>query len=96
MYTVAIFLCDRAYGGPEEGGWYYDCGEPSNEHANQTRGFQRERDAARYATKLDETVVRALNVGRRSISSVLSEGRYAAVVCDGNPKPYPLERPRYE
>ena len=22
------YLTDRLYGGPEEGGWYYDCGEP--------------------------------------------------------------------
>lgn len=27
FWTVAIYLCDRAYGGPEEGGWWYDCGE---------------------------------------------------------------------
>ncbi len=25
--TVAVYECDRAYGGPEEGGWYYDCGD---------------------------------------------------------------------
>jgi hypothetical protein len=24
--TVAVYLMDRAYGGPEEGGWYYDVG----------------------------------------------------------------------
>jgi len=28
-YTVAVYICDRAYGGPEEGGWWYDCGVPS-------------------------------------------------------------------
>lgn len=22
------YVTDRLYGGPEEGGWYYDCGEP--------------------------------------------------------------------
>lgn len=26
FYTVAIYLVDRAYGGPEEGGWWYDYG----------------------------------------------------------------------
>ena len=24
--SVAVYQVDRAYGGPEEGGWYYDCG----------------------------------------------------------------------
>lgn len=27
FWTVAIYLVDRAYGGPEEGGWWYTCGE---------------------------------------------------------------------
>lgn len=26
FWTVAIYLCDRAYGGAEEGGWWYDTG----------------------------------------------------------------------
>lgn len=26
FYTVCIFLVDRTYGGPEEGGWWYDYG----------------------------------------------------------------------
>lgn len=27
FWTVAIYLVDRAYGGPEEGGWWYTTGE---------------------------------------------------------------------
>lgn len=27
LYVVARYTQDRAYGGPEEGGWWYDCGE---------------------------------------------------------------------
>lgn len=26
-FYIAVYRVDRAYGGPEEGGWYYDCGE---------------------------------------------------------------------
>lgn len=29
LYTVTVFKVDRAYGGPEEGGWWYDCGYPA-------------------------------------------------------------------
>jgi DNA-directed RNA polymerase subunit RPC12/RpoP len=31
-WSVAVYAVDRAYGGPEEGGWWYDCGDLS-EHA---------------------------------------------------------------
>lgn len=30
-FSVVIYEVDRAYGGPEEGGWYYDCGSRINE-----------------------------------------------------------------
>jgi len=96
MFVATIYLIDRAYGGPEEGGWYYDCGTPSDEYANHTRGFSRERDAIKYANKLNETVCPTYNVGRRAISSVLSTGRYSAEVSEGQPKYYPSERPHYE
>ena len=26
-YVVAFYAVDRAYGGPEEGGWWFDTGE---------------------------------------------------------------------
>jgi hypothetical protein len=96
-FTTAIFLIDRAYGGPEEGGWYYDTGEPSDEHANHTRGFDNQIDACAYARELDSFIFTSgMNKGRREISSVLSTGRYAAIVQEGQPKSYPDERPYYE
>lgn len=27
MHSVAVYLIQRLYGGPEEGGWYYEAGE---------------------------------------------------------------------
>jgi len=96
MYTVAIFMVDRAYGGPEEGGWYYDCGEPADEYCEHTRGFADDATADNYASELNSSLVQELNRGRRSINSVLSEGQYAAIVCEGNPKRYPETRPHYE
>ena len=27
MHSIAVYLIQRVYGGPEEGGWYYDAGE---------------------------------------------------------------------
>jgi hypothetical protein len=95
-YTVAFFLVDQSYGGPEEGGWYYSCGVPSDELARFTRGFRDETKALEYALKLNRRVAPLVNRGRPSISSVLSQGRYYAEVCDGLPKPYPEHTPRYE
>lgn len=96
-YTVAIYLIDRAFGGHEEGGWYYDCGVISDEYAQYTKGFVDEDDACEYARQLNDTEVQTMNEGRRPISSVLSEGRYAALVHEGAaPHHYPDSRPHYE
>jgi len=95
-WTVAVCLCDRAYGGPEEGGWWYDTGEPSDKHAEFTRGFKRAFDAFRYARRLNEQYAEKWNEGRRDINSVLSEGQFFAEVFDGQPASWPKTRPVYE
>lgn len=74
---------DRAYGGSEEGGWYYTSFEPLRVF------YVPARSAHRFAVRLRRYADR-LNEGRREISSVLSEGRYA--VRHGHeghtPRPY--------
>lgn len=98
FYTVAVYMEDRAYGGPEEGGWYYDCAElcMEPEAAQYLRGFKDEGEAYTYAIDL-HNILSKWNEGRPSTSSVLSEGRYAAIVSEGMPKPhYPETTPRYE
>jgi hypothetical protein len=99
FYTVAIYMEDRAFGGHEEGGWYYDtaelCTEPKA--AQYLRGFNKQEEAAEYASKLNAEVMPKWNEGRADISSVLSEGRYVAMYCEGTPKPYyPETQPHYE
>lgn len=95
-YSVAIYLVDRAYGGSEEGGWYYDCGEPDHDHARYTRLFAAEGDAHKYMRDLQSRICADLNDGRPSISSVLSIGRYRACINEGLPAPFPERRPHYE
>ena len=97
FYTVAIYIEDRAFGGHEEGGWYYDtaelCTEP--EAAQYLRGFADEGEAYTYAIDL-HNMLSTWNEGRPEISSVLSEGRYTAIVSEGPPKPYyPEAKPYY-
>jgi hypothetical protein len=92
-YLVAVHLVDKAYGGPEEGGWWYQTGE----HVRTLRVFGCNERAVTYARRLDRLLDATLNKGRRPISSVLSEGRYEADVFEHVvPEHYPATKPHYE
>ena len=83
---ITVGLEDRAFGGHEEGGWYYTC-------------FQGDRVLSASPARmpaLERRVQRVLdhwNIGRRPISSVLSTGRYA--IRDGIVSHEPTQRPFY-
>lgn len=95
-YTVAVYFNDRAYGGPEEGGWWYNCGEL----AKVCRTFKSEALADDYAFRLNQRLKSRTfgpNQGRRDMSSVLSDGEYWAHVYDGAPPAsFPDRKPHYE
>lgn len=92
-YLVGVYLCDRAYGGPEEGGWWYTTGEL----CRAIRVFGNLNRALEHAWRLQMRLDATLNRGRRDISSVLSTGRYYAEVHDDTlPDCYPSVRPHYE
>lgn len=107
FYTVAIYLADRAYGGPEEGGWWYDCGQridSPDEHGerNVPKLFpgdeQGRKEAGEFCRQVQARLDEGANrLGNRDLSSVCCEGRYVAQVCENYPAPhYPAERPHYE
>lgn len=106
FYTVAIYLVDRAYGGPEEGGWYYDCGTRvdhavdginPNDLLTVFKGEGAEDEARSYCETLNLQLAATVNKGRRPISSVLSDGQYEARVCAGYPEHFfPAVIPHYE
>ena len=92
-HIVAVYLCDRAYGGPEEGGWWYDTGELVRIHHITGSESEARTRCQRLNRRLDAT----LNRGRRPISSVLSDGQYRAEVReDFVPQHYPDRKPHYE
>ena len=96
MLVVAIFMCDRAFGGHEEGGWWYDCGHPDDEHAHHTKWFENEDDAFKYVDMLNDLIIRHLNEDHPSANSVLSIGQYRAIIQDGGmPRAFPEKRPYY-
>lgn len=95
-YTVAVYIEDLCYGGPEEGGWYFHAGEPAREHASYTRRFSSREKAHQYRDSLDSLIIPTLNEDRRPMSSVLSDGEYRAYVSDGpTAQPFPTHIPHY-
>lgn len=99
LCSVAIYETNRSWGGPHEGGWWYDTGEPTKrpDLAVLTRVFNDEDDARAYLESIRETALQAnREEGRREPSSVLCNGWYAAELHDGYPKPYPETKPHYE
>ena len=92
-WFVCLYLIDRAYGGPEEGGWYYECGQP--EPTQHLRVFDTIEEARAYVMSLKPVEVE-MNAGRPDISSVLSRGCYDFRIARGWPEAYPANRPHYE
>ena len=89
---VSIYMIDRAWGGPEEGGWWYDYGLLESDHSRCCfKGFTI-RAEAKFQAICDE-----YNDGRRTdISSMASEGKYVVSVEDHPPHDWPDTWPHYE
>lgn len=99
IVSVAIYEVDRAYGGPEEGGWYYTA-VPSDEFAIHTKIFKAN-DVDGIDAHREELSALANKINtdeqRKHPSSVLSNGDYLAVgTREGYPSAYPESRPHYE
>ena len=98
-FFVAIYETDRAYGGPEEGGWWFDCGVPSEdpECLLLCRVFSEPEAASEYVDSLRDKLAQ-LNEehNKRPAWSVACNGYYEAFVTEGLPTAYPEEIPRYE
>ena len=103
LFWVGLYLARREYGGPEEGGWFFDQGTliTDPDLYASLRGtpaaFFTEADAEVHAGKM-RARLSSLNAGRRELGSVLSDGRYDVEVIEAEALPaiYPENRPRYE
>lgn len=98
FYFAAPYLVELAYGGPEEGGWYYDRGEPVEDDPSLPLPVMTHTEDDAYAAcrAMQETLDATANVGLRPKHSVISTGVYKARVTPGYPRPFPAERPHYE
>jgi hypothetical protein len=90
VWFVGVYDCDRSYGGPEEGGWWYDVGELIYVEVALSEQLARARQA-----QLREQYP---NTGQRD--SVLGNrtGDWDVIVSKGRVpvEHYPERRPPYE
>ena len=92
-YVVAFYEVDREYGGPEEGGWWFDSGVLRR----IVKVCKSEDEAYRVARRAN-TLLDVLQRDLPSVSSVLyTGGRYRAYVSENTAVVfYPESRPYYE
>ena len=88
---VNVYLHDRAYGGPEEGGWWYDTYDPIFSTTIPGDIGWLDHAVAHWQKWCDDR-----NRGRRGIDSVLSEGRYHVEIERHPASMKPSMRPFYE
>lgn len=101
MLSVAVYDSCRAYGGGEEGGWYFDAGtlETTPELVAMGKFVETTDEAKKARDEIQAILDAEWNTGSRKydISSVISGGKYLALIHEGwPPAHYPAERPRYE
>ena len=90
--TVVPYVVDRAYGGPEEGGWHFTTWTPIAEKAKKMNLGE----AMDFTCRANQLTQIFINSKRRDISSVLSEGNIEWGICVGEPEVLPRYRPFYE
>ncbi len=95
-FLVAAYEVNRCYGGPEEGGWWFDAGEL----IRILKVFKAEPQAIEFCRRLNFRLHSRKfgpNAGRRELSSVLSDGEVEARLFEQSaPEYYPEQRPHYE
>ena len=90
---LAFYEIGREYGGPEEGGWYFDSGT----FVRAVRVCLDDADAIQAMRRANRLLDR-LQRRKPSVDSVLYRGgRHRAFSFTGlPPERFPTERPRYE
>ena len=91
---VNIYEVGCAYGGAEEGGWYYDFGTPAEKALHKS--FDKKEDAIAYRDTI-RNKLNHLNENRLHPHQVNSNGDYLVVYIEEHPaSPFPEEKPYYE
>ena len=87
QYYVNVYEIDRGYGGPEEGGWWYDIGNPV---------LSVPFDLLKEAKEYQETLLVKYPRTGKSSSVIYSGGDYQVMIERYFAEAYPKETPHYE
>lgn len=87
IYYVNVYEIDRSWGGPEDGGWWYDSGEPV-----ASIPF----DTLREAEAFRDAMNKKFPHSGSSSSVAYSGGDYAVFIEHKFARPYPERKPHYE
>jgi hypothetical protein len=92
-YLVSFYEIDSAYGGPEEGGWYFECGDLRRTFA----AFPTEAKADAACLRAND-LLRVIQRNKRDVGSVIyGGGRHSARVHQNTaPAFFPANKPTYE
>lgn len=94
LFWINTYATDRRFGGREEGGWWYDTGEPvASRFAGPFKWL------ARRMYRAEKLCAKIYNNLHRlhDPSSTLSEGEWRVVYIEHHPpRRFPEARPRYE
>lgn len=95
VYWVNVYEVGRGYGGPEEGGWWFDYGHPVEQAFGRSIPVSfRLTDFWQARLLREELAKEYQNTGKSS--SVLGGEDYRVVIENHPARPYPEERPHYE
>lgn len=89
-FYVNVYRYDRAYGGPEEGGWWFDVLDPSDLPSYH---FNQEHEHSAHWMR-DQLIKEYPDTG--NASSVLPGEDYRVFIEPHPPQFQPKERPHYE
>ena len=100
-FVLAFYELDRAYGGSEEGGWWYDMGELQRVWRvckSREKAYALARHANDWLARLNRIRRRSRGGYRADLGSVCySGGAYGCYVFEGTaPASFPQRRPYYE
>ncbi len=73
-WSIGVYSTGRSYGGPEEGGWWYDTGSITDQW--KVRGFDNFTEAQKYAAQLREEYKDERDVAVRGFTEQLPVAGY--------------------
>ena len=96
MFRVNVYLIDQAYGGGEEGGWWFSTGAHCADKTDSWAQFYDQESAIKARDVIQDRLDKEDNAHRNDdISSVNSEGRFEAIVQTHEGRSWPEHKPRY-